>query len=122
MVVLGRARSRYDRPAALDSFERAAAIFDACGAVWRRDQTRTLMRTLGGRGRKVAVAGSGPGALTRREREVAQLAARGHTARQIAEALFVGERTVEGHLASVYAKLGISSKVDLARRADELGL
>ncbi len=80
------------------------------------------MRTLGGRGRKVAVAGSGPDALTRREREVAHLYARGHTARQIAEALFVGERTVEGHLASVYAKLGISSKIDLARRADELGL
>jgi len=122
LVVLGRARSRSDRPAALDAFERAAATLDACGAVWRRDQARTLMRALGGRGRKVAVAGSGPGALTRREREVAQLAARGHTARQIAEALFVGERTVEGHLASVYAKLGISSKVDLARRADELGL
>src|SRR5207248_2923231 len=55
-------------------------------------------------------------------RACAELAARGHTARQIAEALFVGERTVEGHLASVYAKLGISSKVDLARRADALGL
>jgi DNA-binding NarL/FixJ family response regulator len=53
---------------------------------------------------------------------VAQLAARGQTARQIAEALYVGERTVEGHLASVYAKLGISSKIDLARRAAELGL
>jgi class 3 adenylate cyclase/DNA-binding CsgD family transcriptional regulator len=122
LVVLGRARSRSDRPAALEAFERAAATFDACGAVWRRDQARTVMRTLGGRGRKVAVAGSGPDALTRREREVAHLYARGHTARQIGEALFVGERTVEGHLASVYAKLGISSKVDLARRADGLGL
>jgi len=53
---------------------------------------------------------------------VAGLAVAGRTARQIAEVLFVGERTVEGHLASVYAKLGISSKMDLARRAAEFGL
>jgi class 3 adenylate cyclase/DNA-binding CsgD family transcriptional regulator len=122
LVLLGRARSRSNRAGALEAFERAAAVFEAGGAIWRRDRTRALMRALGGRGRKVAAAGSGPGALTRREREVAQLAARGHTARQIAEALFVGERTIEAHLASVYSKLGISSKVDLARRADQLGL
>jgi class 3 adenylate cyclase/DNA-binding CsgD family transcriptional regulator len=122
LVVLGRTRAQFDRSAALDAFQRAATTFETCGAVWRREQAKTLMRGLGGRGRKVAVAGAGPGALTRREREVAQLAAKGQTARQIADALFVGERTVEGHLASVYAKLGISSKVDLARRAAELGL
>jgi DNA-binding CsgD family transcriptional regulator len=122
LVALGRARAQSDRPAALEAFQSAATTFETCGAVWRREQAKTLMRALGGRGRKVAVAGSGPGALTRREREVAQLAAKGQTARQIADALFVGERTVEGHLASVYAKLGISSKIDLARRAAELGL
>lgn len=122
LVVLGRARAQSDRPAALEAFQGAATTFETCGGVWRREQAKTLMRALGGRGRKVAVAGSGPDALTRREREVARLAARGQTARQIAGALFVGERTVEGHLASVYAKLGISSKVDLARRAVELEL
>ena len=57
---------------------------------------------------------------------MAQLAARGHTARQIAEALFVGERTVEGHLASVYAKYGLtyddflSSRFVRLRRIREL--
>lgn len=122
ILVGGRALARVDRPAAADAFERAVSHFDACGAVWRRDQARALLRALGGRGRKRAAAGTGPAALTRREREVAQLAAKGRTARQIAEELFVGERTVEGHLASVYTKLGISSKVDLARRASELGL
>ncbi len=64
----------------------------------------------------------GPGSLTRREREVARLAASGMTAKEIAAALFVGERTVESHLASSYAKLGVSSKLELVRRAPELGL
>jgi signal transduction histidine kinase/class 3 adenylate cyclase len=66
-------------------------------------------------------AASGPAALTRREREVARLAAEGHTARQISEQLFIAERTVETHLARVYDKLGIHSKLDLVKRAAELG-
>ena len=44
------------------------------------------------------------------------------SAKAIAQALFVGERTVESHLRSIYAKLGVESKVDLIRRAAELGL
>jgi signal transduction histidine kinase/class 3 adenylate cyclase/DNA-binding CsgD family transcriptional regulator len=65
---------------------------------------------------------SGPAALTRREREVARLAADGRTARQISEQLFIAERTVETHLARVYEKLGIHSKVDLVKRAADLQL
>ena len=63
---------------------------------------------------------AGPATLTRREREVARLAAEGHTARQISEQLFIAERTVETHLARVYDKLGIHSKIDLVKRASEL--
>lgn len=40
----------------------------------------------------------------------------------IADALFVGERTVESHLSSSYAKLGVGSRLNLVRRAAELGL
>lgn len=53
--------------------------------------------------------------LTRREREVVQLAAQGLTAREVGSLLFIGERTVESHLAHAYAKLGIHSKLDLVR-------
>ncbi|MGQ0625428.1 MAG: response regulator [Sporichthyaceae bacterium] len=64
----------------------------------------------------------GIAALTAREREVARLAGRGRTAPAIARELFIGERTVESHLGRIYAKLGVNSKLDLVRRATELGL
>ena len=64
----------------------------------------------------------GVDALSQREREVARLAAEGHTAREIGDRLFIGERTVETHLAHAYAKLGISSKVELVKLAGRLGL
>ena len=46
----------------------------------------------------------------------------GQTAREIAERLVIGERTVETHLANVYSKLRVRSKTDLVRRATELSL
>lgn len=67
-------------------------------------------------------AAIGPDALSRREREVALLASRGATASDIAEHLFISERTVESHLASIYAKLEVATKVELVRRAAEFGL
>jgi DNA-binding CsgD family transcriptional regulator len=51
--------------------------------------------------------------LTPSELRVAQLAAAGQTNRQIAQALFVTQRTVESHLTSTYGKLGISSRPEL---------
>jgi len=52
--------------------------------------------------------------LTRREREIARMAAQGLTDREIAEALVVSVRTVESHLAAAYRKLGIRSRRELA--------
>jgi DNA-binding CsgD family transcriptional regulator len=81
------------------------------------------MRRLGARGRRAAgTAVAGPAALTKREREVARLAVEGRSAKEIAAALFIGERTVETHLASAYAKLGVSSRVELVRIAGGLEL
>jgi DNA-binding CsgD family transcriptional regulator len=52
--------------------------------------------------------------LTRREREVAQLAADGRTSRQIAARLSLSIRTVDNYLGRVYTKLGVSGRAELA--------
>ncbi|MGH9039959.1 MAG: ATP-binding protein [Acidimicrobiia bacterium] len=120
--VLGRALRSQDRSAAVPALETAARGFEAGGASCRHHRAMETLHTLGGTGRRAAAAVSGPASLTRREREVARLAAQGRSAREIAASLFIGERTVETHLANAYAKLGVTSKLDLVRRADELGL
>jgi DNA-binding CsgD family transcriptional regulator len=53
--------------------------------------------------------------LTRREREVADLAARGLSSPAIAERLHISARTVEGHLQRSYDKLGVRDRRDLRR-------
>ena len=120
--LLGRALPAADRAEAVTSFEAAIRLFSACHASWRKDQSLEALRRLGSAGRRAVAAALGPGSLTKRERDVARLAAQGLSAKEIAERLFVGERTVESHLGSVYAKLGVDSKLDLVRRAPELGL
>lgn len=119
---LGRSLPPDARSEAVSALERAAALLDQCGGTWRRDRCLETLRRLGTTGRRAAAAALGPGSLTRREREVARLAATGMSAKEIAQSLFVGKRTVETHLASVYAKLGVDSKLQLVRRAAELGL
>ncbi|MEV6713628.1 helix-turn-helix transcriptional regulator [Lentzea sp. NPDC051208] len=60
--------------------------------------------------------------LTKREREVAVLAARGLTNKEIAESLVISVRTVDNHLSNTYAKLGIATRGELALvLADDLG-
>lgn len=55
-----------------------------------------------------------PHPLTLREREIAGLAAQGLSSQRIAERLVLSVRTVDNHLHHVYAKLGISSRTELA--------
>ena len=55
-----------------------------------------------------------PSALTRREREVAKLVARGLTNRQIAEELVLSGRTVENHVSNILKKLKLSSRTEVA--------
>lgn len=51
--------------------------------------------------------------LTNREREVAVLAAAGLASKVIAERRFLSTRTVDNHVARIYAKLGVASRADL---------
>ena len=64
----------------------------------------------------------GPDSLSRREKEIVFLAIQGESAADIAARLFISERTVESHLARAYTKLGVNSRLELLRRADQLGL
>ena len=52
--------------------------------------------------------------LSQREREVIALLARGYTNRQIAEDLIISGRTVDGHVAHILAKLGLSTRAQAA--------
>jgi DNA-binding CsgD family transcriptional regulator len=59
--------------------------------------------------------------LTRREREIALLARRGATSRQIADRLSLSVRTVDNHLQNVYTKLGITARDQLSAALPEPG-
>jgi DNA-binding CsgD family transcriptional regulator len=62
----------------------------------------------------VAAGPAGPGELTKREREIASLAAAGRSTKEIAERMYLSRRTVENHLYRVYVKLGVTDRAALA--------
>src|SRR6185369_10618553 len=96
-----------------DAIVAALAEFTDLGAATWVERSRAELGRIGGRTTE-------PG-LTAAERRVATLVAEGQTNREVAAALFLGERTVETHLSHVYAKLGVRSRAELARtfRPDE---
>lgn len=55
-----------------------------------------------------------PGGLTRRQREIAELVARGMSNKEIAAALVLSGRTVEGHVENILVKLGLTSRTQVA--------
>ena len=63
-----------------------------------------------------------PAGLTGRELQVLRLAADGLRTRDMAAALYVGERTVKAHLASIYLKLEVGTRAAATARAHQLGL
>jgi DNA-binding NarL/FixJ family response regulator len=56
-----------------------------------------------------------------RETDVLKLVARGHTNKAIAARLKISERTVQGHIASLFSKLGVNSRTEAVVRAAQLG-
>lgn len=81
---------------------------------------RKVMNQLAG-GPKTAGAEPFIEPLTARERDVLRLAARGYTNKAIAVQLGISDRTVQGHLANIFAKLGASSRTEAVMRAVQLG-
>jgi predicted ATPase/DNA-binding CsgD family transcriptional regulator len=66
------------------------------------------------RGEQEQQPAPGPDALTRREREVAALVAQGLSNRQVAERLVISKRTADAHVEHILAKLGFSSRTEIA--------
>ena len=98
--------------AALAAARRAVELATICGASPLAARAESELLATGARPRRIAL--SGVESLTPSERRVAELAAEGPTNREIAQTLFVTPKTVEVHLSSVYRKLGISSRSQLA--------
>ncbi|HUG17061.1 MAG TPA: helix-turn-helix transcriptional regulator [Thermomicrobiales bacterium] len=63
-----------------------------------------------------------PAGLTPREVEVLRLVAQGLTDTEVADALFVARRTVNSHLTSIYAKLGVTTRTAAATWAVKQGI
>lgn len=70
---------------------------------------------------KAAPAAPAAPPLTERELAVLRLAARGHTNKAIGVELDISDRTVQGHLAKIYDKLGAASRTEAVMRAVTLG-
>ena len=109
LLALGivRRRARQKR-SARDAIAAALSDFEQLGAATWAEKASDELGSIGGRTREAG--------LTAAERRVAELVADGRTNREVAAALFLGERTVASHLTHIYAKLGVRSRTELARR------
>ena len=104
---LTRRRARQKRPAR-EAIELALSAFEEMGAASWAARARQELGAIGGRTRAEG--------LTPAERRVADLVANGRTNAEVAATLFLAERTVASHLTRVYAKLGVRSRTELARK------
>ena len=112
LLALGAALRRQRQPTkARVPLRRALELADHCGAASLAEQARSELNAAGGRPRRTAL--SGVESLTASERRVADLAAEGHTNKEIAQSLYVTLKTIELHLSNSYRKLGIRSRREL---------
>lgn len=112
MVDLGEALSAVGRrDEARMALRRGAHLASLCGADPLVELASNQLRAAGARPRRVALTGLE--ALTPAELRVVTLAAAGNTNAGIAATLYVTDKTVEGHLARAYQKLGIHSRLEL---------
>jgi len=109
LLVLGEVHRRgKHKRAGREALDAAVAAFDGLGATLWASRARADLARIGG---QVSVGG-----LTPTERRVAELVALGQSNKEVAAQLFVSVRAVEANLSRVYAKLGVRSRTELARR------
>jgi DNA-binding CsgD family transcriptional regulator len=110
LLLLGEVQRRSkQKRAARESLERATAIFDQLGAGLWAKKARSELARVGSRFAR-------PDELTPTERQIAQLVAAGRRNREVANSLFLSTKSVEGHLTTIYQKLGVRSRSELAAR------
>ncbi|MBM7517774.1 helix-turn-helix transcriptional regulator [Nocardioides nitrophenolicus] len=102
--------------AAAGAARAAQAAGSARTATAARARAEDLSRRCDGLDLPVLRTDESASPLTPREREIATLAGAGATSKEIAAQLFLSSRTVDNHLQSVYTKLGISGRQELAAR------
>jgi DNA-binding CsgD family transcriptional regulator len=113
-LVLGERRRRAGRRAeARGPLRTAQRTFDRLGARGWWARAASELRATGERARRRTT--SVPEQLTAQELQVALAVGRGLTNREVAAELFISPKTVDFHLGHVYRKLGLHSRVELAR-------
>jgi DNA-binding NarL/FixJ family response regulator/tetratricopeptide (TPR) repeat protein len=124
-ALAGRALARAgeaDRAAA--ELQRAVQVFESCGAPRYRDAAERELRQLGHhihrRTRPGKAGASRLESLTERELQVARLVVDRKTNAEIAAELFLSTKTVETHLRNIFRKLGVSSRVAVARAVERV--
>ncbi|WP_028063689.1 helix-turn-helix transcriptional regulator [Solirubrobacter soli] len=112
------------KAAAAEVLGAAREVAESLGAVPLRDAAEALARRarLDMRAAPPAAVDEDHAGLTSREVEVLRLLADGLTNREIGERLFISSKTVGAHMAHIYAKLGVHSRVEAAGRARQLGV
>jgi DNA-binding CsgD family transcriptional regulator/tetratricopeptide (TPR) repeat protein len=90
----------------------AKQTFNATGARWLATMATNAQRRLGARRSRGRAARD---QISRREREIAELICQGLSNKAIAERLVLSVRTVESHVASLFVKLGVTSRLAVAR-------
>jgi DNA-binding CsgD family transcriptional regulator len=119
-LLAGRALAQAgERDRAATELELAAAAFDSFGSHRYRLQAERELRKLGRSIHRRSRPGKGDGtaveSLTERELQIARLVVDRKTNPQIAAELFLSAKTVESHLRNTFRKLGVSSRVEVAR-------
>ncbi|MER7499814.1 ATP-binding protein [Nonomuraea pusilla] len=105
-----------DATAMRDELARAKARYAECSAAWlERRLARTELRMAATLSRRTQERAG----LSSREQQIATLAGSGLTNREIAQRLYLSPKTVEAHLARIFVKLDVRSRVELARRLAE---
>ncbi|MFQ6395602.1 AAA family ATPase [Nocardia sp. KC 131] len=120
-LVLGEALLDADVAAARREFDSAYTVFDSCGAARLADRARLALQQVGrsrpGTWRRSHAAVGALGDLTERQADIVNRVVLGKTNRLIAAELRLSEKTVEAHLARLFAKTGVSSRAELAALA-----